>query len=256
MFQKWLIAFLADRGWRYLRNRRTRKQVGRTIEKRSRKQVKRIQREQARGGFKPGRALTLMALGAGAYAYYRSRQQSAWNDQFSTPGPSDALAIDVTSSAATTAATPSGTSTAEPQVSAPFYNANAGDLAPATLGDTAMLVEANAAALPPEADMETPAPEGDVDPLAPPADAPTYVAQSSLDESDTLAVPAANPEDDAAEAIAPTYAAQTTPGELTTAIPETNPEDDAAADADALNEAAATKAADVAAKEAPDDQRI
>jgi len=258
MFQKWLIAFLADRGWRYLQQRRTRKQLGRVIEKRSRKQMKRVQREQARGGFKPGRALTLMALGAGAYAYYRARQQSAWNDQFSTPQSSTSNPTGLTLSAAATASTPVTTSTTEPDVSAPFYNAAVEDFAPATLGDTAMLLEVDGSALPPEADMETPAPDADVDPLAPPADAPTYVAQSSLDESDTLAVPAANPEDDVAEAVAPTYNAQTSLDESTLAIPAANPEDDVAADADALNQAAASDiaATDVAAKEAPDDQRI
>ncbi len=141
---------------------------------------------------------------------------------------------------------------------APFYNVGAGDLAPATLGDTSMLVDSDADTLPPEADMETPAPDADVDPLAPAPDAPTYVAQSPLDESDTLAVPAANPEDDVAEAIAPTYNAQASLDDSTLAIPEANPEDDVAADADALNEQAASDAAasDVAAKEAPDDQRI
>jgi len=266
MFQKWLIAFLADRGWRYLQQRRTRKQLGRVIEKRSRKQMKRMRREQTRNGFKPGRALTLMALGAGAYAYYRSRQQSAWNDQFSTPPPSTSNPTALTSSAAATASTPVTASTNEPQVMAPFYNAGAGDLAPATLGDTAMLVDGDADALPPEADMETPAPDADVDPLAPAPDAPTYVTQSSLDESDTLAVPAANPEDDVAEAIAPTYNAQASLDDSTLAVPAANPEDDiaanpeddVAADADALNEQAARNAAatDVAAKEAPDDQRI
>ena len=130
---------------------------------------------------------------------------------------------------------------------APFYNAGDERLAPATPGDTAMLVEANqdAATL-------------DADPLAPPSDTPTYTAQSSLDESDTLAVPAANPEDDEAEAVAPTYNAQAALNETAVAIPEANPEDDVPAEADTLNEAAASNpaATDVAAKEAPPDQRI
>ncbi len=258
MFQKWLIAFLADRGWRYLQQRRTRKQLGRAIEKRTRKQMKRVQRKQARGGFKPGRALTLMALGAGAYAYYRSRQQSAWNDQFSTPTQSTSNPTSLTSSAAATAATPVTASTNEPEVMAPFHNADAADLAPATPGDTAMLVEADTGNTASEEVMASSAMDADVDPLAPEAGAPSYVAQSSLDESDTLAVPAANPEDDVAEAVAPTYNAQTSPDESTLAIPAANPEDDVAANADALNEQAASDVAatDVAAKEAPDDQRI
>lgn len=249
MFQKWLIAFLADRGWRYLQQRRTRKQLGRAIENRARRGAK-AQKAQRRSGFKPGRALTFMAIGAGAYAYFRSRQQTAWNDQFSTP-PSTSNPTALTSSAAAAAATHVTSTTAEPEVMAPFYNAGDEHLAPATPGDIAMLVEA-------DGDAATP----DGDPLAPPANPPTYTVQSSLDESDTLAVPAANPEDDVAEAVAPTYNAQASLDETTLAIPAANPEDDVPADADTVNEAATQDAAavapatDVAAKEAPDDQRI
>lgn len=245
MFQKWLIAFLADRGWRYLQNRRTRKQLGRAIEKRARRGAK-APKAQRRSGFKPGRALTFMAIGAGAYAYFRSRQQTAWNDQFSTP-PRTSNPTDLTASAAETAATPVTASTPEPEAMVPFFNASDEHLAPATPGDTAMLVEAdrNATTL-------------DADPLAPQADTPRDTAQSSLDESDTLAVPAANPEDDDAEAVAPTYNAQAALDETTLAIPAANPEDDVPADATTLNQKAATNpaATDVAAKEASDDQRI
>lgn len=245
MFQKWLIAFLADRGWRYLQNRRTRKQLGRVIEKRARRGAK-AQKAQRRSGFKPGRALTFMAIGAGAYAYFRSRQQTAWNDQFSTP-PSTSNPTGLTSSAAATTTTPVTSTTTEPEAMAPFYNAGDEHLAPATPGDTAMVVEADGNV-----------PTLDADPLAPQADTPTYTAQASLDESDTLAIPAANPEDDAAEAVAPTYNAQAALNETTLAVPAANPEDDVPADVETLDGEVANNpaATDIAAKEAPDDQRI
>lgn len=244
MFQRWLVAFLADRGWRYLQQRRARQQLGRTIGKRARKQAQQADRKRARGGFKPGRALTVLALGAGAYAYYRSRQQSAWNDQFSTPPARLSNPTGLTASAAATAATPSTASVTEPETAAPAYNATSAQTPP-TSGDTAMLSEA------------------DHDPLAPEADAPTYTTQSSP-ASDTLAVPAANPEDDVAEAVAPTYSAQTTPAEATLAVPAVAQDNDnaGAADADALNAKAASHTGDAPAvnqappQEAPDDQRI
>lgn len=242
MFQKWLLTFLADRGWRYLQNRRTRKQVGRAIEKRTRRGAK-VQKAQRRSGFKPGRALTFMAIGAGAYAYFRSRQQTAWNDQFSMPS-STSNPTGLTSSAAATVATPVTASTTEPEVMAPFFNAGDEHLAPATPGDTAMLMEADGDA-----------PTLDADPLAPSADTPSYTAQSALDESDTLAVPAL---DQNAAADAPTYDAQAALDEMTLAVPADSLEDDMAPNAATLNDPAASNPAptDVAAKEAPDDQRI
>lgn len=109
MIQKWLLALLADRGWRYLRNRQSRKQVQRNIEPETRQVAKRKQqqeRKQQQGGFKPGRLLTLLVLGAGAYLYRRSRQQpDTWNDQPSVT-PFDPIR-DVTPPSTSATSTPS-----------------------------------------------------------------------------------------------------------------------------------------------------
>lgn len=243
MFQRWLIAFLADRGWRYVQQRRARQQLGQAMQKRAQQQAKQDRRKQARGGFKPGRALTVLALGAGAYAYFRSRQQSAWNDQFSTPPARLSNPTGLTASAAATAAMPTTASAAEPETAAPSYHTQSGAQAPATPGDTVLLAEA------------------EHDSLAPEADAPTYAAQADTKGSDTLAVPAM---EDAV--VSPTYDAQATSDESTLAVPaiESTAEENTAgtANADALNAAAASHTDDAPAvdqappREAPDDQRI
>jgi hypothetical protein len=190
MFQKWMIAFLADRGWRYLQNRQTRKKLQRSLNGRSKRAVKRAQqkREAQKQGFKPGRVLTLLALGAGAWAYFRSKQQASPNDS-SSPNRYSAWKPDFnasnvnTSSAETSGASiAQPTSPATPEAAAPTYNMQARSDVPATPGDTTLVVEGDT--LP--ADLQAAQAEN----------APTYDAQAALDQTDTLAVPTTHHTDD------------------------------------------------------------
>lgn len=223
MFQKWVVAFLADRGWRYLQQQRTRQKLQQEIKKRSKRFGKRAksQRKQHPSRFKPRRALALLALGAGALAYFRSRQHGASDSVNYTSSRNEFGSINVNNAAyepITAWAAPKAPTTA-PLSNEPTYREQAGADVPQ---DTT------------------------VPPIAPEADAPTYRAQASgdqpasqdaapesslvaspgdggasIDQSDTIAVPTPDHTDQEVSADA-----GTDPDPSTVAVPSSSENED------------------------------